>query len=104
MDWVYCNTLKKQTDVTVSELMYLYMSQALKNTERNGPNLQYLVSWRRKNTEEEWVKIITSRAEHTIHNTDTYVPYEIKIQAVNDFGYGPESNIVIGYTGEDSKD
>ncbi|XP_039550687.1 neurofascin homolog (chicken) a isoform X11 [Pimephales promelas] len=75
--------------------------QALKNTERNGPNLQYLVSWRRKDTEEEWVNIITSRAEHTIHNTDTYVPYEIKIQAVNDFGYGPESNIVIGYTGED---
>uniref|UniRef100_A0A672RN79 Neurofascin-like n=1 Tax=Sinocyclocheilus grahami TaxID=75366 RepID=A0A672RN79_SINGR len=75
--------------------------QALKNTERNGPNLRYVVSWRRKDTEEEWDNITTTRMKHIIHNTDTYVPYEIKIQAVNDFGHSPESNIVIGYSGED---
>ncbi|XP_042622276.1 neurofascin homolog (chicken) a isoform X21 [Cyprinus carpio] len=75
--------------------------QALKNTERNGPNLRYVVSWRRKDTEEEWDSITTTRTKHIIHNTDTYVPYEIKIQAVNDFGHSPESNIVIGYSGED---
>ncbi|XP_026077077.1 neurofascin homolog (chicken) a isoform X15 [Carassius auratus] len=75
--------------------------QALKNTERNGPNLRYVVSWRRKDTEEEWDNITTTRTKHIIHNTDTYVPYEIKIQAVNDFGQSPESNIVIGYSGED---
>uniref|UniRef100_A0A672RNK5 Neural cell adhesion molecule L1 n=1 Tax=Sinocyclocheilus grahami TaxID=75366 RepID=A0A672RNK5_SINGR len=71
------------------------------NTERNGPNLRYVVSWRRKDTEEEWDNITTTRMKHIIHNTDTYVPYEIKIQAVNDFGHSPESNIVIGYSGED---
>uniref|UniRef100_A0A8C1NYB8 Neurofascin homolog (chicken) a n=1 Tax=Cyprinus carpio TaxID=7962 RepID=A0A8C1NYB8_CYPCA len=71
------------------------------NTERNGPNLRYVVSWRRKDTEEEWDSITTTRTKHIIHNTDTYVPYEIKIQAVNDFGHSPESNIVIGYSGED---
>ncbi|XP_058647113.1 neurofascin homolog (chicken) a isoform X12 [Onychostoma macrolepis] len=75
--------------------------QALKNTERNGPNLRYMVSWRRKDTEEEWNNITTTRTKHIIHNTDTYVPYEIKIQAINDFGHSPESNIVIGYSGED---
>uniref|UniRef100_A0A671NW93 Neural cell adhesion molecule L1 n=1 Tax=Sinocyclocheilus anshuiensis TaxID=1608454 RepID=A0A671NW93_9TELE len=75
--------------------------QALKNTERNGLNLRYVVSWRRKDTEEEWDNITTTRTKHIIHNTDTYVPYEIKIQAVNDFGHSPESNIVIGYSGED---
>ncbi|KAL1265721.1 hypothetical protein QQF64_003748 [Cirrhinus molitorella] len=75
--------------------------QALKNTERNGPNLRYVVSWRRKDTEEEWNNITTTRTKHVIHNTDTYIPYEIKIQAVNDFGHSPESNIVIGYSGED---
>ncbi|XP_056125849.1 neurofascin homolog (chicken) a isoform X11 [Rhinichthys klamathensis goyatoka] len=75
--------------------------QALQNTERNGPNLRYVVSWRRKDTEEEWFNITTTRAKHIIHNTDTYVPYEIKIQAINDFGHSPESNVVIGYTGED---
>ncbi|KAK7119460.1 hypothetical protein R3I94_021337 [Phoxinus phoxinus] len=75
--------------------------QALQNTERNGPNLRYVVFWRRKDTEEEWINITTTRAKHVIHNTDTYVPYEIKIQAINDFGHTPESNVVIGYTGED---
>uniref|UniRef100_A0A673FRD2 Neurofascin-like n=1 Tax=Sinocyclocheilus rhinocerous TaxID=307959 RepID=A0A673FRD2_9TELE len=75
--------------------------QALKNTERNGPNLRYVVSWRRKDIEEEWDNITTTRTKHIMHNTDTYVPYEIKIQAVNDFGHSPESNIVIGYSGED---
>ncbi|XP_016097220.1 neurofascin isoform X4 [Sinocyclocheilus grahami] len=75
--------------------------QALKNTERNGPNLRYMVSWRRKDTEEEWNNTTTTRTKHIIHNTDTYVPYEIKINAINDFGHSPESNIVIGYSGED---
>ncbi|XP_077059521.1 neurofascin homolog (chicken) a isoform X6 [Siphateles boraxobius] len=75
--------------------------QPLQNTERNGPNLRYVVSWRRKDTEQEWNNITTIRAKHIIHNTDTYVPYEIKIQAINDFGHSPESNVVIGYTGED---
>uniref|UniRef100_A0A672SSR8 Neurofascin homolog (chicken) a n=1 Tax=Sinocyclocheilus grahami TaxID=75366 RepID=A0A672SSR8_SINGR len=71
------------------------------NTERNGPNLRYMVSWRRKDTEEEWNNTTTTRTKHIIHNTDTYVPYEIKINAINDFGHSPESNIVIGYSGED---
>ncbi|XP_048028305.1 neurofascin homolog (chicken) a isoform X15 [Megalobrama amblycephala] len=75
--------------------------QALHNIERNGPNLRYVVSWRRKAPEEEWNNITTTRAKHIIPDTDTYVPYEIKIQAVNDFGHSPESNTVIGYSGED---
>ncbi|XP_073771514.1 neurofascin homolog (chicken) a isoform X23 [Danio rerio] len=75
--------------------------QAMQNTERNGPNLRYVLSWRRKDTEEEWNNITTAKTKHVVHNTDTYVPYEIKIQAVNDFGHGPESNMVIGYSGED---
>ncbi|XP_059394187.1 neurofascin-like isoform X7 [Carassius carassius] len=75
--------------------------QALKSTERNGLNLRYMVSWRRKDTEEEWNNITTTRTKHIIHNTDTYVPFEIKIKAINDFGHSPESNIVIGYSGED---
>lgn len=53
--------------------------------------------------EEEWNNITTINTKHVVTDTDTYVPYELKIQAVNDFGLGPESNIVIGYSGEDSK-
>ncbi|XP_073732151.1 neurofascin homolog (chicken) a isoform X8 [Misgurnus anguillicaudatus] len=75
--------------------------QALKNTERNGPNLRYMLWWRLKDTNEEWSHVTTTGAKHTIHDTGTYVPYELKVQAVNDFGLGPESDIVIGYSGED---
>lgn len=76
--------------------------QPLLDMERNGPELRYVVSWRRKN-QEKWTSITTTSSKHEVTNTDTYVPYEIKIQAVNDFGPGLESNIVIGYSGEDCK-
>ncbi|KAK3512415.1 hypothetical protein QTP70_009841 [Hemibagrus guttatus] len=75
--------------------------QPLLDNQRNGPDLRYVVSWRRKDLEEEWNDITTTSTKHVVSDTDTYVPYEIKIQAVNDFGPGPESNIVIGYSGED---
>ena len=52
---------------------------------------------------EEWSNVTTEGSKHIIHNTETYVPYEIKVQARNEFGQGPESNVVIGYSGEDSK-
>ncbi|XP_066526722.1 neurofascin homolog (chicken) a isoform X11 [Hoplias malabaricus] len=75
--------------------------QPLLDTQRNGPELRYVVSWRRKDHEEEWNTITTTSTKHVVENTETYVPYELKIQAVNDFGRGPESNMVIGYSGED---
>lgn len=36
-----------------------------------------------------------------VSNTSTFVPYEIKVQAVNSQGKGPEPQITIGYSGED---
>lgn len=52
---------------------------------------------------DEWSNVTTVGSKHVVQNTETYVPYEIKIQARNDFGPGPESNVVTGYSGEDSK-
>ncbi|KAI1890658.1 hypothetical protein AGOR_G00155920 [Albula goreensis] len=75
--------------------------EPLKVTERNGPNLRYMVWWRRQDTSEEWKSITTKGLKHVVHDTETYKPYEIKVQAINDFGSGPESHIVIGYSGED---
>ncbi|XP_064857805.1 neurofascin-like isoform X3 [Oncorhynchus nerka] len=75
--------------------------EPLLDTERNGPNLHYSVWWRRKDTGEEWSNVTTVGAKHIVHDTETYVPYEIKLRAVNDFGLGGESNIIIGYSGED---
>ncbi|XP_035376415.1 neurofascin homolog (chicken) a isoform X15 [Electrophorus electricus] len=75
--------------------------QPLLDTQRNGPELRYVVSWRRKDSQEEWNNISTTSSKHVVSDTETYVPYEIKIHAVNDFGRGPESSMVIGYSGED---
>ncbi len=77
--------------------------QPLLDLERNGPNLHYSVWWRRKDSEEEWSNVTTVGSKHVVHNTETYVPYDIKIQARNEFGSGPESNVVVGFSGEDSK-
>uniref|UniRef100_A0AAQ5Y6Y0 Neural cell adhesion molecule L1 n=1 Tax=Amphiprion ocellaris TaxID=80972 RepID=A0AAQ5Y6Y0_AMPOC len=68
---------------------------------RNGPNLHYSIWWRRKDSGEEWSNVTTVGSKHVVHNTETYVPYEIKLQARNEFGSGPESNVIIGYSGED---
>ncbi|XP_038145088.1 neurofascin homolog (chicken) a isoform X1 [Cyprinodon tularosa] len=75
--------------------------EPLQDMQRNGPNLQYSVWWRRKDSGEEWSNVTTFHTKYTVHPTETYVPYEIKIQARNDFGSGPESNIVVGFSGED---
>lgn len=52
---------------------------------------------------EDWNNVTTAGNKHVVHSTETYVPYEIKIQAENEFGLGPVSNVVVGYSGEDSK-
>ncbi|XP_056130967.1 neurofascin homolog (chicken) a [Lampris incognitus] len=75
--------------------------EPLPDLERNGPNLHYNVWWRKQDSGEEWSNVTTAGSKHVITNTETYVPYEIKIQARNEFGLGPESNVVIGYSGED---
>ncbi|KAG7229511.1 hypothetical protein INR49_031935 [Caranx melampygus] len=75
--------------------------EPLLDLERNGPNLHYNVWWRRKDVGEEWSNVTTLESKYTVRDTETYVPYEIKIQARNEFGSGPESNVVIGYSGED---
>uniref|UniRef100_A0A8C9QZ30 Neural cell adhesion molecule L1 n=1 Tax=Scleropages formosus TaxID=113540 RepID=A0A8C9QZ30_SCLFO len=68
--------------------------------EKNGPNLRYIVSWRQKDMSQDWKNVTTTLARHVIHNAGTYKPYEIKVLALNDFGPGPESSIVIGYSAE----
>uniref|UniRef100_A0A8D3A4U1 Neural cell adhesion molecule L1 n=1 Tax=Scophthalmus maximus TaxID=52904 RepID=A0A8D3A4U1_SCOMX len=67
----------------------------------NGPHLKYLVWWRRRDSREEWKNATTKWLKYYIYDADTFTPYELKVQAVNDFGLGPESPVVIGYSGED---
>ncbi|KAG7254303.1 hypothetical protein CRUP_038867, partial [Coryphaenoides rupestris] len=69
--------------------------------EWNGPHLKYLVWWKRKDSREEWKNATTKWLRYYIYDADTFTPYEIKVQAANDFGLGPESPVIIGYSGED---
>ncbi|XP_016104092.1 neurofascin-like [Sinocyclocheilus grahami] len=76
--------------------------EPLEYREWNGPKLGYMVWWRRRDSREEWKNYTTYWwCSYIIYDTDTFTPYEIKVQAVNFFGYGPESPIVLGYSGED---
>ncbi|KAM6977591.1 neurofascin [Aplochiton taeniatus] len=74
--------------------------EPLSNREWNGPHLKYLVWWKRRDSREEWKNATTKWLRYYIYETDTFTPYEIKVQAANDFGLGPESQVVIGYSGE----
>ncbi|XP_077386047.1 neural cell adhesion molecule L1-like protein isoform X4 [Festucalex cinctus] len=69
--------------------------------EHNGPGLEYKVSYRRQDLEDDWKEHIVKRHSFVVKNTPTFVPYEIKIQARNNQGWGPEPKIMTGYSGED---
>ncbi|XP_013764694.1 neural cell adhesion molecule L1-like protein isoform X4 [Pundamilia nyererei] len=69
--------------------------------EHNGPGLEYKVSYRRQDVEEDWKENTVKRHSFVVKNTPTFVPYEIKIQAKNRQGFGPEPKLVTGYSGED---
>uniref|UniRef100_A0A1A8NYH0 Neural cell adhesion molecule L1-like protein n=1 Tax=Nothobranchius rachovii TaxID=451742 RepID=A0A1A8NYH0_9TELE len=69
--------------------------------EHNGPGLEYKVSYRRQDVEEEWTEHTVKRHSFVVKNTPTFVPYEIKVQTKNNQGWGPEPRIVSGYSGED---
>ncbi|XP_061641347.1 neural cell adhesion molecule L1-like protein isoform X1 [Phyllopteryx taeniolatus] len=70
--------------------------------EHNGPGLEYKVSHRRQDLEDDWREHMVKRHSFVVKNTPTFVPYEIKIQARNNQGWGPEPTIVTGYSSEDS--
>lgn len=76
-------------------------AQPMNATSAFGPNLRYIVKWRRRETREAWSNVTVWGSRHVVGQTPVYVPYEIRVQAENDFGKGPEPDTVIGYSGED---
>uniref|UniRef100_A0A4W3J2V1 Neural cell adhesion molecule L1-like protein n=1 Tax=Callorhinchus milii TaxID=7868 RepID=A0A4W3J2V1_CALMI len=75
--------------------------EPLKPIDWNGPGLKYQVSWRQKEAENPWNHSTVNKHHHIVDNTPTFVPYDIKVQALNDVGPGPEPKIATGYSGED---
>ncbi|XP_078270602.1 neural cell adhesion molecule L1-like protein isoform X1 [Rhinoraja longicauda] len=75
--------------------------EPLKRIDWNGPGLKYKVSWRRQGDDTKWHEHVGNKHHHFVENTPTFVPYDIKVQVINDIGMGPEPKIVTGYSGED---
>uniref|UniRef100_A0A8C5P7X9 Neurofascin n=1 Tax=Leptobrachium leishanense TaxID=445787 RepID=A0A8C5P7X9_9ANUR len=73
----------------------------LNATQVYGPNLRYIVKWRQRNTGEPWSNVTVWTNRHVVWNTPVYTPYEIRVQAENEYGRAPEPSTVIGYSGED---
>ncbi|XP_060013307.1 neuronal cell adhesion molecule isoform X12 [Lagenorhynchus albirostris] len=74
----------------------------LNGFESNGPGLQYKVSWRQKDGDDEWTSMVVADvSKYIVSGTPTFVPYLIKVQALNDAGFAPEPAVVLGHSGED---
>ncbi|XP_045064755.1 neuronal cell adhesion molecule isoform X3 [Coregonus clupeaformis] len=74
----------------------------LTGLQSNGPGLQYKVNWRQKDVEDDWSsETVANASKYVVSGTPTFVPYEVKVQAVNDYGNGPAPETVVGYSGED---
>ncbi|XP_033987437.1 neuronal cell adhesion molecule a isoform X2 [Trematomus bernacchii] len=70
--------------------------------QANGPNLEYRVQWRAKDVDEDWSsKNVANVSQFVVTRTPIYVPYEVKVQALNDYGTASEPEAVFGYSGED---
>ncbi|XP_054896525.1 neuronal cell adhesion molecule-like isoform X8 [Poeciliopsis prolifica] len=75
--------------------------EPLSGLQSNGPGLYYKVSWRQKRPGSDWITATTNNSMYTVSEIPTFSPFEIKVQAVNNHGDGPEPVVAIGYSGED---
>uniref|UniRef100_M4ARZ6 Neuronal cell adhesion molecule n=1 Tax=Xiphophorus maculatus TaxID=8083 RepID=M4ARZ6_XIPMA len=75
--------------------------EPLSGLQSNGPGLYYKVSWRQKRPGSDWITATTNNSMYTVSEIPTFSPFEIKVQAVNNNGDGPDPTVAIGYSGED---
>uniref|UniRef100_A0A667X2X5 Neural cell adhesion molecule L1 n=1 Tax=Myripristis murdjan TaxID=586833 RepID=A0A667X2X5_9TELE len=68
----------------------------------NGPDFQYRVMWRRAvGSGPTWHTNYTTAPLFIVNNVGNFSAFELKVQAINQKGEGPEPDPVIGYSGED---
>ncbi|XP_041852849.1 neuronal cell adhesion molecule-like isoform X4 [Melanotaenia boesemani] len=74
----------------------------LSGLQSNGPGLHYKVMWRQQRPGSDWTQVtVANNSKFVVSGTPTFVPYELKVQAINDHGHGPEPATSLGYSGED---
>uniref|UniRef100_A0A8C1RHF3 Neural cell adhesion molecule L1 n=1 Tax=Cyprinus carpio TaxID=7962 RepID=A0A8C1RHF3_CYPCA len=76
--------------------------QELEQRQFNGPGFKYKIYWRQASgSSPHWKESSASNPPFIVNGTGTFIPFEIKVQAVNELGVGPEPDAEIGYSGED---
>ncbi|KAK5867115.1 hypothetical protein PBY51_011634 [Eleginops maclovinus] len=74
----------------------------LTGLQSNGPGLHYRVMWRQKLVDSDWTTVtVANNSKFVVSGTPTFVPYELRVQAVNEHGAAPEPPTAIGFSGED---
>ncbi|XP_051516368.1 neural cell adhesion molecule L1.1 [Myxocyprinus asiaticus] len=74
----------------------------LERRQFNGPGFKYKVSWRQASGKgPHWRETSISSPPFIVNETGTFIPFEIKVQAINELGGGPEPVAKIGFSGED---
>ena len=77
--------------------------------EQNGPDFRYILSWRRMDDPGATMQTTVINRQYAWHyvvpeRQETYKPFEIRVQSANTRGDSRiEPEMVIGYSGEDSK-
>lgn len=78
--------------------------QEMEKQNFNGPDFQYKVMWRRVvGSGPNWHTDYRKTPPLIVEDVGNFSAFEIKVQAVNEKGEGPEPDPVIGYSGEDGK-
>ncbi|XP_060794489.1 neural cell adhesion molecule L1.2 isoform X2 [Neoarius graeffei] len=68
----------------------------------NGPGFHYKVMWRKVvGSGPSWYSNFTTSPPFAVMDVGDFSAFDIKVQAVNDLGVGPEPKSTIGYSGED---
>lgn len=78
--------------------------QEMDKRDFSGPKFRYQVMWRKVlGSGPDWHTDETTEPLFIVNNIHNFSSFEIKVQAVNEIGEGPEPDPVIGYSGEDGK-
>nr|CAD7263049.1 unnamed protein product [Timema shepardi] len=81
--------------------------EPLKPQDQNAPGIYYKIFWRRTEKDTEFQTLALKEYGNVnkfvvrIQQEWFFTQYDVKVQAVNDIGYGPESEIFTIYSAED---
>lgn len=78
--------------------------EPLKPINHNGPGLYYIVYYQKTDgTGRPERKEVKRASTYNVLGVDYYTQYKIQLQAANDIGFGPKTQVVFAYSGERGK-